>query len=377
MIEDRPYTGLFVLDAGQGVAGPCCGMLLAATGAEVVKLEPPEGDWSRGLSVRKGPESVLHAAWNRGKQGLVLDLKDPAGRAAAQALAARADVLIESFRPGVAARLGLGPEDTGPDAICLSISGFGQTGPYAERPCTDAVAQAFGGLAALNQGADGIPHKTGPFVTDVMTGFAAFAAVQTALAARAQDRAAGRPPRRRVLDLSLLAGTAMLLASQIGEAALLGHSPGVPNVPAGCYQGSDGLWLMVTLVRDPDFVTLCRVLGLPPLAEDARFANFAARSTHAAELVPMVRDAFAGQPRDHWIAALQAARMMTTPVNSPVDWLADPHVVAVGAAPASVQGALGAVPFPAVPGQPQPRGAAPLLGEHTAEILSRLAPVPG
>jgi len=88
---DRPYAGLFVLDAGQGVAGPCCGMMLAATGADVVKLEPPEGDWSRGLSVRQGRESVLHAAWNRGKRGIVLDLKGPAGRAAAKTLAARAD----------------------------------------------------------------------------------------------------------------------------------------------------------------------------------------------------------------------------------------------------------------------------------------------
>ncbi|WP_431282086.1 CaiB/BaiF CoA transferase family protein [Humitalea sp. 24SJ18S-53] len=365
---DRPYAGLFVLDAGQGVAGPCCGMMLAATGADVVKLEPPEGDWSRGLSVRQGSESVLHATWNRGKRGIVLDLKDPAGRAAAKALAARADVLIESFRPGVAARLGLGPEDTGPDAVCLSISGFGQTGPYAERPCTDSVAQAFGGLAALNTGADGIPHKTGPFVTDVFTGVAAFSAVQAALAARLQDRAAGRPPRRRVLDLSLLGGTAMLLASQIGESALLGHPPGVPNVPAGCYQGSDGHWLMVTLVRDPEFVTLCEVLGL---AMQPRFDTFAKRSEQAAVLVPLVRAAFATRGRDEWLAALQAARLMSCPVNSPNDWLADPHVVAVGAAPASLQGALGAVPFPVLPGLPASLGPAPRLGEHTAEVLSQ------
>jgi formyl-CoA transferase len=364
---DQPYAELFVLDAGQGVAGPCCGMMLAAGGAEVVKLEPPEGDWSRGLSVRTGTESVLHATWNRGKRGIVLDLKSPEGRAAAKALAARADVLIESFRPGVAARLGLGPEDTGPDAVCLSISGFGQTGPYAERPCTDAIAQAFGGLAALNTGADGIPHKTGPFVTDVFTGVAAFAAVQTALAARLQDRAEGRPPRRRLLDLSLLGGTAMLLASQIGESALLGHPPGVPNVPAGCYQGADGRWLMVTLVRDPEFVTLCQVLGL---AMEARFDSFAKRSEAAGDLVPLVRAAFALRDRDDWLAALQAARILCSPVNTPNDWLADPHVVAVGAAPVSVQGALGPVPFPVLPGMAAVLGPAPLLGQHTAEVLA-------
>jgi formyl-CoA transferase len=154
----QPYRGLFVLDAGQGIAGPYCGMLLAACGATVVKLEPPEGDWSRGLMTRREGMSTLTVTFNRGKRGVVLDLKTEEGRAAARRLAARADVLIESFRPGVAARLGLGPEATPENAVCVSISGFGQQGPYAERPCTDSVAQAFSGLVTLNEGLDGAPH---------------------------------------------------------------------------------------------------------------------------------------------------------------------------------------------------------------------------
>jgi len=139
----RPYKGLRVLDAGQGIAGPYCGMMLAACGADVIKLEPPEGDWSRGLGTAKDTVSVMTVCFNRGKRSVVLDLKSEDGKRAAAALAAQADVLIEAFRPGVAARIGLGPENAKADAVCLSISGFGQSGPYAERPCTDSVAQAF------------------------------------------------------------------------------------------------------------------------------------------------------------------------------------------------------------------------------------------
>jgi formyl-CoA transferase len=189
-----PYEGLFVLDAAQGIAGPYCGMLLAQAGARVVKLEPPKGDWSRGLTTRSGSHSVMHTAFNRGKEAVVLDLTSPQDQARAAKLAARADVLIEAFRPGVAARIGLGPEAAKPDAVCISISGFGQEGPYRERPCTDGVAQAYGGLVACNVGADGIPHRLTTLPVDVFSGLAAFAAAQSALAEQARDRQEGKPP---------------------------------------------------------------------------------------------------------------------------------------------------------------------------------------
>src|SRR4051812_12892083 len=175
----RPYEGLFVLDASQGVAGPYCAMLLAACGADVVKIEPPSGDWSRGLSTRRGSQSVMHIAANRGKRGIVLDLQQAHGRAAMARLAARADVMIEAFRPGVARRLGFVPEAGKPDTVFLSVSGFGQQGPYAERPGTDGVAQAFTGIVTLNPGMDGAPHRTGPMLmVDMTTALSAFAAVQ-------------------------------------------------------------------------------------------------------------------------------------------------------------------------------------------------------
>src|SRR3954453_13071572 len=219
----QPYRGLFVLDASQGIAGPYCASLLAACGATVVKIEPPAGDWSRGLSTREGTQSVMHVAFNRGKRSVMLDLQTEAGRAAMAKLAARADVMLEAFRPGVAKRLGLVPEAGKPDVVFLSISGFGQQGPNCERPCTDSVAQAFSGIVSLNAGMDGVPHRTGQMMmADVVTGLSAFIAVQAALAEQARDRVAGAAPRARVLDVSLMQSTAALMGFNIGEQGLPG-----------------------------------------------------------------------------------------------------------------------------------------------------------
>ena len=160
--HEAPFRGLRVLDFGQGVASPYAGYLLAANGADVIKVEPPEGDWSRRLGTTYGNHSALSAVYNRGKRGLVLDLKKSEGIETAMKLAADADVLIEGFRPGVMDRLGLGYDALSKDnsrLIYLSISGFGQQGPYSQRPCSDSVAQAFSGLVAVNVGADGTPHR--------------------------------------------------------------------------------------------------------------------------------------------------------------------------------------------------------------------------
>ncbi|WP_419899887.1 CaiB/BaiF CoA transferase family protein [Roseomonas sp. USHLN139] len=364
-----PYAGLRVLDASQGIAGPYCAMLLAAAGAEVIKLEPPEGDWSRGLSTRAEGQSVMHTSFNRGKRSIVLDLKSESGRATARALAGRADVLIEAFRPGVAARIGLGPENAGPRTICLSISGFGQQGPYAERPCTDSVAQAFSGLVALNAGADGTPHKVGTLVVDVVTGLTAFSAVQTALAERALEAA----PRQRHLDISLMAGMAAMLVMPLAEAGLLGQAPPSLNVPAGSYRTACGAWVMVALVREAEFVALCGVLGLPQLPEDPRFASFATRDVHRDALLPLLREAFLQHPASHWLEKLGAARLLAERVYAPLDFLADRHVQAVGATALLQQPELGALPMPALPGLGHWLAPAPRLGADTEAVLAELA----
>lgn len=367
-----PYEGLFVLDAAQGIAGPYCGMLLAMGGATVVKLEPPKGDWARGLTARQGGHSVMSTAFNRGKRSVVLDLAQEADRARAAKLAARADVMIEAFRPGVAARIGLGPEQAKPDAVCISVSGFGQQGPHAERPCTDGVAQAFSGLVSINAGADGVPHKVGTLVVDVFTGLSTFAACQSALAEQARDRAAGAAPRRRHLDVSLMQATASLLVLPIAESGLTGRLPVEFNVPAGTWQGKDGAWLMVAMVREEEFVTLCRELGLPDLPRDPRFDTFPNRAANKPALVPILREAFARKTAAEWVAQLQAARMLCDRVNTPLEWLDDPHVRAVNAAPLLAQPGLGTLPLPAIPGLGAWEAPSPGLGEHTEAVLAEL-----
>jgi formyl-CoA transferase len=369
----KPYRGLFVLDASQGIAGPYCATLLAACGADVVKVEPPAGDWSRGLSTREGSQSVMHVSFNRGKRSVMLDLQTEAGRAGFAALAARADVMLEAFRPGVAKRIGVVPEAGKPDVVFLSISGFGQQGPNSERPCTDSVAQAYTGMVALNQGMDGVPHRTGQIMMiDMVTGISAFAAVQAALAEQAQARAAGTQPKPRVLDVSLMQSAAALMAFNLAEQGLLGRVPPLANVPAGTYQGSDGRWVMVALLRDPEFITMCQILELPPLAADPRFASFPARAEHREVLLPIIREAFTRRTAADWATRFKAARMLCDLVNTPLDWLADEHVRAVGAAVPLAQPGLGTLPYPQLPGLGAWSVPAPALGEHTEAVLAEL-----
>jgi crotonobetainyl-CoA:carnitine CoA-transferase CaiB-like acyl-CoA transferase len=281
MTPERPYAGLRVLDLGQGIAAPYCAMLLAMQAAEVVKLEPPGGDWSRGLGTRYGDHTAMSVQYNRGKKSLALDLKSAAGREVALELALRADILVEGFRPGVAARFGLGWEalsTRNKRLVYVSVSGFGQDGPYADLPCTDSVAQAFSGLVAVNIGNDGTPHRVGALIVDALTGLYAAQAVGVALYARERHGAGRR------LEFSLAQSAAAILGHRLAEHVLEGGNPRALNVPTGAYRTGDGGWVMVALIREEDFVRLAGALGRPELADDPRFATPADRRAHRAEL---------------------------------------------------------------------------------------------
>lgn len=370
---EKPYAGLFVLDASQGIAGPYCATLLAACGADVVKVEPPAGDWSRGLSTRAGSHSAMSTTFNRGKRAIVLDLQTSDGRGAFKRLAARADVMLEAFRPGVAPRLGIVPEAGKPDVVFVSISGFGQRGPYAERPGTDGVVQATTGMVAMNRGADGVPHRTGAIMTvDVTTGLSAFAAVQAALASRALDQTRGVAPRRRVLDVSLMQSAAALIALNLAEHGLIGRTPDVFSIPAGTYQAACGAWVMIALVREADFPAFCTVLELPDLSQRPDFATFSARFANRETLLPIIREAFVRRPAAAWLERFQAARLLCDKVNDPLEFLADPHVASVGAMVPLEQPGLGTLPYPVLPGIGAWSVPAPALGEHTDSVLRDL-----
>jgi crotonobetainyl-CoA:carnitine CoA-transferase CaiB-like acyl-CoA transferase len=344
--HDAPYRGLRVLDFGQGIASPYCAMLLGVYGADVVKVEPPEGDWSRYLGTTYGNHTALSAVYNRGKRSLCLDLKHDAGIETAKRLARDCDVLIEGFRPGVAARLGLGYETLArdnPGLIYLSVSGFGQEGPYAKRPGSDSVAQAFSGLVSVNVGNDKTPHRVGTTISDVATGVYAFQAIATALFARATVGTG------RWIDVSLTQSTAALLGHKVAEHVLEEGAPRALNVPAGSYQTSDG-WLMVTLVNEPQYKRLCAAVERDDLANDARFADFAKRADAADGLISQLGELFLTQTSETWLARLHAADIIAERILNPRDWLHNVHVKATKAAVCQDTPGVGPVYAPRTPG---------------------------
>jgi crotonobetainyl-CoA:carnitine CoA-transferase CaiB-like acyl-CoA transferase len=335
-----------VLDFGQGIASPYCAMLLGVYGAEVIKVEPPEGDWSRFLGTTYGSHTTLSAVYNRGKRSLCLDMKHKDGIAIAQRLARDCDVLIEGFRPGVAARLGLGYENLSRDnsgLIYLSISGFGQTGPYSKRPGSDSVAQAYSGLAAINVGNDGTPHRVGTTISDIVTGVYAFQAIATTLFSRATVGTG------RWIDVNLAQSTAALLGHKVAEYILEGGTPRALNAPAGSYQTSDG-WMMVTLVNEPQYKRLCSAIEREDLAGDLRFADFASRADSADALIPQLREIFLKQPTEAWLTRLHAADIIAERILNPGEWLRNVHVEATKAAVCQETPGVGAVYSPRTPG---------------------------
>src|SRR5947208_2489415 len=345
--HEAPYRGLRVLDFGQGIASPYAAMLLGVYGADVIKVEPPEGDWSRFLGTTYGSHTTLSAVYNRGKRSLCLDMKHKDGISIARRLARDCDVLIEGFRPGVAARLGIGYEELSrdnPGLIYLSVSAFGQSGPYSKRPGSDSVAQAFSGLVSINVGNDGTPHRVGTTISDVVTGVYAFQAIATTLFARATVGTG------RWIDVNLCQSTSALLGHKVAEHILEGGAPRALNVPAGSYQTADG-WLMVTLVNEPQYKRLCAAIGRDDLANDPRFADFARRADAADALIPEMREVFLTDTSENWLTKLHAADIIAEHILTPGDWLNNVHVKATKAAVCQETPGVGAVYAPRTPGR--------------------------
>ena len=373
MSYEAPFEGLRVVDLSQGVAGPYCAMLLAQHGADVVKVEPPDGDWSRTLGIRYGDQTAWTVAVNLGKRSIVIDLKQERGRLIVRRLLERADVFFESFRPGVTARLGFGYEAVSalnPRILYVSVSGFGQTGPERERPAVDAILQAFTGLLSVNKGSDGVPHRVGAVIMDMSTALFTFQAVSAALYARTRE------PRGRYLQASLMQSgaavqTVNMIASHLEGGAM---RPGL--TPSVTFPAQDG-WLNVTVLRNEDFAVLCDVLERPDIKNDPRFADNDSRYRHLAAVTEALAGAFRQRPAAEWAERLRAANLMHERVNTHQDYVKHPHVEASGTVVWVDQPGVGRVPVPWPPGVTLPaagsrRAMAPLLGEHSKEILGEL-----
>ncbi len=331
---EPPYAGLRVLELARVLAGPWIGQALADLGAQVIKIESPEGDETR----RWGPPfltnadgSAADAAYfhccNRGKQSLVADLRKAQDRERVVRLACEADVLIENFKVGGLEKYGLDYSSLAPRnprLVYCSISGFGQQGRYAERPGYDFVAQAMSGLMDVTGEPGRPPQKVGVAVSDIVTGLYGLVGIQAALTERARS---GRGQR---VDVALLDSTIAILANQAMNHLVGGFTPARmgnahPNIaPYQEFHTADG-FIVVAVGNDAQFRCLCAALGCAPLADDPRFATNSARVRNRSALEQALTPPLAALGREEALARLQAARVPAGPINTVAEALREPN----------------------------------------------------
>jgi crotonobetainyl-CoA:carnitine CoA-transferase CaiB-like acyl-CoA transferase len=385
-VASEALSHLRVLDLSRVLAGPWASQVLADLGAEVIKVErPASGDdtrawgppWLRGPAGEETSESAYFACANRGKKSVTLDLAHPDGQAIARRLAARADVLLENFKVGALARWGLGYDGLAalnPGLVYVSITGFGQTGPYRARAGYDFLIQAMGGLMSVTGEPDGAPTKVGVAIADVLTGMYASTAALAALAHRE------RSGRGQHVDLALLDVQVAALANQAESYLATGVAPGRlgnahPSiVPYQAFAARDG-HLVLAVGNDGQFARLCAVLGRPELASDPRFGTNAARVANRGALVPLLARLLAARPAGEWVAALEAEGVPCGPIHDLAQVFEDAQVRARGLRVEAPHPVCGSVPTVASPIRlsetPVRHDAAPpALGQHTREVLS-------
>jgi crotonobetainyl-CoA:carnitine CoA-transferase CaiB-like acyl-CoA transferase len=347
-------------------------MLLAQYGANVIKVEPTEtGDWSRGLGVVYGDHTAYSIPSNLGKRSIALDLKNPEGHGVLWRLIAGADVFLQGFRPGVIERMGFGYDTVSqrePRILYLSVSGFGQTGPLAERPAMDPVLQAFTGLIMENKGEDGIPHRVPIVAIDTTTGLFAFTALAAALHARRDE------PRGRHIEASLMQSAAGLQVVRMLQSHLEGTAPRPVNPPSGVFRTTDD-WLGVTVARQHEWLAYCDAIERPDLVQDPRFTLAKDRLANAEALVALVRPLIAARSFAAWSDRFVTRKVMHERVNTYAAFLAHEQSTASGAVSRvnhpgvertlALPNLVGLAPFETG----TPRATAPSLGEHSAAIL--------
>ncbi len=384
-----PLAGIRVLDLSRVLAGPWCGQLLADLGADVVKVERPEGGddtraWGppnlKDAAGNATSESAYYLCTNRNKRSITIDIAQPAGQALIRRLAAQADVVIENFKLGGLAKYGLdyaALSQTNPRLVYCSITGFGQTGPYAPRAGYDLLIQGMGGLMSITGRADGDegagPQKVGVALTDIMTGLYATIAVQAALAERE------RSGRGQHIDLALLDVQIACLANQASNFLAGGVVPrrmgnAHPNiVPYQDFQTADG-YMILAVGNDAQFARFCDLAGHAEWARDERFTTNPQRVAHRGELIALIREATLKRTTREWVASLEAAGVPCGPINRIDQVFDDEQVRSRGLRIELPHPAAGVVPLVANPIRLSEtpieyRRAPPMLGEHSRQVL--------
>jgi glutaryl-CoA transferase len=391
-----PLSGLRVIDCSTVLAGPYCTMLLGDLGADVIKVEPPEGDATRGwgppwVGAGEGTERTRTAAYylsvNRNKRALRLDLKTADGLAILRRLLADADVLVENFRFGRFAGLGFDDAllaELNPALVHLAITGYGTTGPAADRPGYDFVIQAASGFMSITGAPDaegGEPTKVGVAIGDVVSGMLGAVSVLAALVGRERVDGPARGRGQRV-DLSLLGSTLASLVNQAQNAFATGVAPGRlgnghPNiVPYETFATADGA-IAVAVGSERQWPRFCEALGLPGLAADPRFATNGDRVERRADLRPILAARFAERPARAWAAALDAAEIPCGPINDLLAAFASPEAEALGMTVDQEHPAWGVIRQVGLPFQLSRTPASirippPALGQDTDAILAEL-----
>ena len=367
---------LLVLDLTSHLSGPYCAMMLADHGADVLKIEPPVGDAARKMPPFINGERAPFMTWNRNKRSVVLDLKLAADKDALRDLIDRADILIENYRPGVLARLGFGWDvlhARNPRLILASISGFGQTGPYASRGGFDLITQAMSGLMSTNGPADGPPHRLPIAISDVTAGMFLAFGVMTAVESRR------RTGLGQHVETSLLEAATSLAVYESAHYFATGTRPERigqahrGSAPYQCFETGDG-YIAFGASQQHFFKALCDIVGRPELFDDPRFASNAERVKHNDVLIEMLAAEMRKQPSAHWLAALEEAGVPAGPVLHYDEVFTDPHILARDMVVRTDHPVTGpfhtmgvTVKLSDTPGSV--RLPAPRLGEHNDEVL--------
>jgi crotonobetainyl-CoA:carnitine CoA-transferase CaiB-like acyl-CoA transferase len=374
-----PLAGYRIIDLTSNVSGPLATMILGDQGADVIKVEAPDGgDHTRAAANRRAGFSASFLNNNRNKRSIVLDLKRPAARQALLRLAAGADVLIQNFRPGVAERLGVGEEAVravAPRIVYVSISGFGEIGPYAAKPAYDPVIQGFSGLATVQAGSDAArPRLLRTILPDKLTAITASQAITAALLARARS-GEGQHVRLSMLEAVL----AFLWSSDMGSQTFAGAEPAEQEAASTIdliYETMDG-YITVAALTDRQWAGLAGVTGHPEWLEDARFKTSALRQQNIDERLRLTQEALRARPTAEWLDKLAAAHVPCGPVLTRNQVIRHPQVAALGLvvetehpAAGRLRQARAAARFSRTPAEI--RRGAPALGEHTSEILREL-----
>ena len=373
-----PLAGVRVLEVGNYMAGPFCGMQLADLGADVIKVEDPRGgDLSRRLEPIVDGESGNFVRLNRGKRSIALDLKRPAGNAAFRRLAAQADVIVENLRPGTMSDLGLAPRellDANPRLIYAAVTGWGLDGPYADRPALDIIVQAMSGLMSITGEPGRAPVKVGVSISDLAAGLYATIAVMGALAVRARDG------RGQLVDVSMFEASVSLAVWEAGTYFTTGEVPraaGSAHKLVGPYQAiraSDGHFV-IGATTPPNWTAFCRALGLEHLERDPRFADATARRERAEALIPLIEEVTATRPAAHWIALLRDAGVPCGEIQDYGHVFNDAHLAAREFFVDLVHPRLGSLKALGTPlrfesSRARIDRAGPMLGEHSRDVLA-------